>query len=113
MIFGLFQHSSHYVLNDTSPHSFIPQDPASVSERVDWAAGMKCFGALEYEGGFFLSACHFPLTEARTLTMHEARLKKLPPGEFIEKLVSISVPDITAEFLPMVGKVLKKHFSEC
>lgn len=54
---------------------------------------------MEHEGGCFLRAPCFSLTEAGTRTMHEAKLQRLPPDEVIEKPISISVPDTAAEFL--------------
>lgn len=43
--FGLFQCSSYYISNDTSLHSFIPQDPTSFLKSVDKAVGTKWLGA--------------------------------------------------------------------
>ena len=60
--------------------------------------------ALEHEGGCFLRGPRLPLTETGNHTMHEARLQRLPHSEVIEKLISVSVIDAAAEFLPDAGQ---------
>lgn len=42
--------------------------------------------------------------------MHEARLQRLPPDEVIEKLISISVPDTAADFLPDARQAAQNTF---
>lgn len=70
-----------------------------LQSRGGWT-GLWEGSVLEHEGSCCFRAPSLSLTEAGTHTMHEARLQRLPHGEVIEKLVSISVPDTAAEFLP-------------
>lgn len=96
MTFGHFQHSSHYVLDDTSAHFYIAGPNFSLG---GWGGGLGYGNEVPWSTWEAASSPP-PPPQTGTRTMHEAKLQRLPHGEVIEKLVSIAVPDTAAEFLP-------------